>query len=220
MRGTNHFVKSLILLLVFGVGVALFSSGVGAQDEGWQILRANYGFRDQRIDVTDLLRDLISRGGVNGRVAVSNQTMGGDPAVGKDKSLRVLARNRMNEQREFEFREGTFIDVRMFAARNDDWDDRGPNREDRGPNRDDRGREDARGLFIIRGFYGVQGRTINVTEQLRSMVREGTLTLNVNNGNLGGDPAIGADKVLIVIYRFQGQEQATAVREGNRLTIP
>jgi hypothetical protein len=42
----------------------------------------------------------------------------------------------------------------------------------------------------------------------------------VNNGNLGGDPAIGADKVLIVIYRYQGQEQAAAIREGNRLTIP
>jgi hypothetical protein len=42
----------------------------------------------------------------------------------------------------------------------------------------------------------------------------------VNNNTLGGDPAVGADKVLIVIYRYQGEEQATAVREGNTLSIP
>jgi len=46
------------------------------------------------------------------------------------------------------------------------------------------------------------------------------LSLVVTNGALGGDPAIGADKILIVIYRYQGRETATAVREGNTLTIP
>jgi DnaJ-like protein C11, C-terminal len=66
----------------------------------------------------------------------------------------------------------------------------------------------------------VQGRTANVTDLLRSMVSDGGLTLNVNNRALGGDPAPGAGKVLIVVYRFRGQEQATAVGEGNRLDIP
>ncbi|MGA8871019.1 MAG: DUF3395 domain-containing protein [Candidatus Acidiferrales bacterium] len=60
----------------------------------------------------------------------------------------------------------------------------------------------------------------NVTDLLRSMVRDGGLTLDVNNRSLGGDPAPGADKVLIVVYRFRGQEQATAVGEGHRLDIP
>lgn len=218
MKAINHSVKLLILLLVFSTGVMLFTTDVGAQDEGWQIMRADYGFRARRTDVTDILRDLISRGGVNGRVAVNNQTMGGDPAVGRDKSLRIFARNRRNEEREFDVNEGGFIDVRMFAVRRDDWDDRGPDRADH--DRGDRELGDPRGLMIIRGFYGVQGRTANVTEQLRSLVHDGVLALYVNNDNLGGDPAIGADKVLIVIYRYQGQEQATAVREGNRLVIP
>jgi hypothetical protein len=214
----KHSVKFLILLLVLGVSASLLTTIVGAQDEGWQILRANYGFRDLRTDVTDILRDLISRGGVNGRVAVNNQTMGGDPAVGKDKTLHILARNRSGQEREFEFREGAFVDAHLFEFRNDDFDDRGPNRDDRP--RDERARDDRGGLIIIRGYYGVQGSTANVTERLRSMVRDGVLSLNVNNGNLGGDPAVGADKILIVVYRYQGQEQATAVREGNRLTIP
>ncbi len=112
-----------------------------------------------------------------------------------------------------------FIDVRMFAVRRDDWDDRGPDRGDH--DRGDRERGDPRGLMIIRGFYGVQGRTVNVTEQLRSMVRDGVLSLYVNNNNLGGDPAIGADKVLIVIYQIprSGASYGSTGREPAR-TIP
>ena len=215
MRAFHHSGKFLIFLLVFALAVPLFTLRLGAQDEGWQILRADYGYRDARTDVTDILRDLISRGGVNGRVAVNNQTMGGDPAVGRDKSLHILARNRRGEQREFEFREGSFVDVGLFAVRRDDWDDRSHDRD-----RGDQDRDRRESVSLIRGFYGVQGRTANVTERLRSMMREGQLSVNVNNATMGGDPAPGADKVLIVIYRFQGEEQATAVREGNRLTIP
>ncbi len=42
----------------------------------------------------------------------------------------------------------------------------------------------------------------------------------MTNSAFGGDPAVGADKYLIVIYRYQGKEGATFVREGNTLTIP
>jgi hypothetical protein len=218
MKATHHSWNLLVWMFVCSLGITLFTARISAQDEGWRIMRADYGFRNQRTDVSDILRDLIGRGGVNGRVAVNNQTMGGDPAVGRDKSLRIFARNRRNEEREFDFREGGFVDVGMFAARRDDFDDRGPGRGDH--DRDDRERRDSRGLAIIRGYYGVQGSTANVTERLQAMVRDGVLAVYVNNANLGGDPAIGADKVLIVIYRYRGEEQATAVREGNRLVIP
>jgi hypothetical protein len=232
MNATKPSLKFLILMLLFSTGVTLFTARVGAQDEGWRIMRADYGFKSQRTDVTDILRDLVSRGGVNGRVAINNQTMGGDPAVGRDKSLRIFARNRRNEEREFDVNEGGFVDARFFVVRGEDRDDRAPARDDR-PREDrdrgdrprddrdrDRDRGEARDLVIIRGFYGVQGRTVNVTEQLRTMVRDGVLAVRVNNENFGGDPAIGADKVLIVIYSSRGQEQATAVPEGQRLLIP
>src|ERR1700687_1174575 len=107
----------LMMLAVVVVGATIFSAGLGAQDEGWRIIRADYGYKNHRTDVTDLLGDLISRGGVNGRVAVNNQTMGGDPAVGREKSLHVRARNQRFEEREFDYQEGSFIDVRMFAVR-------------------------------------------------------------------------------------------------------
>jgi len=231
MKATNQSLKFLILMLLFSTGVTLFTARVAAQEEGWQIMRADYGFRAQRTDVTDILRDLVSRGGVNGRVAVNNQTMGGDPAVGRDKSLRIFARNRRNEEREFDVNEGGFVDARFFVVRGEERDDRTPARDERPRDdrpRNDRDRDDhdrgdrgeARDLVIIRGFYGVQGRTVNVTEQLRTMIRDGVLAVRVSNESFGGDPAVGADKVLIVIYSSRGQEQATAVREGERLVIP
>jgi hypothetical protein len=215
MKVANRYVLFVIAVAFFAVGVTVFSTGTGAQDEGWQIVRADYGFKNQRTDVTDILKDLIGRGGVNGRVAVTNQTMGGDPAVGADKSLRIFARNRRNEEREFNFKEGGFIEVRMFSVRRDDGDDHPPGAGDR-----DRERDGGNSLRIVGAYYGVQGRTVNVTEVLRSRVREGTLSLVVTNSALGGDPAVGADKVLIVVYRYQGNETATAVGEGNTLTIP
>jgi len=198
---------------------------VGAQEEGWQIQRADYGFKNQRSDVSDILKDLIERGGVNGRVAVNNQTMGGDPAVGRDKSLRIFARNRRNEEREFNYKEGGFVEARMFTVRHDDRDDRPANygdhdRDARPAHYGDRDREDWNSLKIIGGYYGVQGRTVNVTEVLRSRIREGVLSFVVTNSALGGDPAVGADKTLIVVYRYQGKESATAVREGYSVTIP
>jgi hypothetical protein len=217
MKFTNRSGQFLIVLAALVIGAAIFSTGVGAQDEGWRIIRADYGFKTQRTDVTDILGDLISRGGVNGRVAVNNQTMGGDPAAGRDKSLRIFAKNRRNEEREFDYNEGGFVEARMFNVRNDDWDDRG---NDRGGKDRSRDRDDWNGLQIFRAYYGVQGRTVNVTDLLRSRIHDGALTLVVTNGALGGDPATGEDKVLIVVYKYQGKETATAVREGNTLTIP
>jgi len=217
---TQFFVVSMAIA-IFAFAVTIFSGGAGAQEDGWQILRADYGFRSQRTDVTDLLRDLLSRGGVNGRVAVNNQTMGGDPSVGKDKSLRIFARNRQGQEREFDYNEGGFVDARMFVFRRDDWDDRPAARPgDRPGNYGDHDRDERNSLTILRGFYGVQRRTVNVTDLLRSRVREGVLNFRVDNDALGGDPAIGADKVLIVVYRFQGQETAAAVPEGGVLTLP
>src|SRR5437016_11345169 len=128
MKFKNRCGVVVITMIILGIGT-LFSTGMGAQEEGWQIMRADYGFKNRRNDVTDILKDLIGRGGVNGRVAVTNQTMGGDPAVGANKSLRIIARNRQNEEREFTYREGGFVevqmfDVRMMNPRRDDWDDR------------------------------------------------------------------------------------------------
>ena len=51
-------------------------------------------------------------------------------------------------------------------------------------------------LQITRAYYGLNNRTNDVTQILRSMVRNGTLVVQVNNNTMGGDPAKGGDKVL------------------------
>lgn len=213
MKFKNRYAMFAIVAVVFAAGINFFSTRARAQDDGWRIIRADYGNKNQRNDVTDILTDLIERGGVNGRVAVNNQTMGGDPAVGADKYLRIFARNRKYEEREFDYKEGGFLEVRAFNVRHDDWDDRPTNYGGRDQN-------DSNGFRIVRAYYGVQGRTVNVTELLRSRVRDGALNFVVTNSALGGDPAVGADKLLIVVYRYQGAETATAVREGNSLSLP
>ena len=210
-------------------GATLFSARLHAQDDAWFIVRADYGYKSERNDVTDVLKDLIARGGVDGLIAVNNQTMGGDPAKGKDKSLHILARNRRGEERDFSFNENAFVDTRMFVVRREDRDDRpayGRDRDDRpanyGHDRDhDRdGYNGYNGLNIVRAYYGVQGKTINVTDLLRSWIREGTLTVVVSNSAMGADPAVGYDKVLIVVYSYQGVETAAVAREGMTLSLP
>lgn len=219
MKLSTRYAVFVLAALFAVAGITFLSKPAGAQDDGWQIMRAEYGTRTQHNDVTDILKDLIGRGGVNGRVAVNNQTMGGDPAVGADKHLRIWARNRRNEEREFDYREGGFIDAAMFNVRRDrdDWNDR---RAAYGDRDRDRGRDDYNGVQIVRAYYGWSGSTVNVTELLRSRMRDGQISFVVTNSAMGGDPAVGADKVLVVIYQYRGRESATILREGNTLTIP
>lgn len=218
MKLSTRYAIFVFAALFVAAGITFFSTPTGAQDDGWMIMRAEYGSRAQHNDVTDILKDLIGRGGVNGRVAVNNQTMGGDPAVGADKHLRIWARNRRNEEREFDFREGSFIEVATFSVRRDrdDWNDHPVSAGGQYQQYQD----DNNGLRIIRAYYGWGGSTVNVTEVLRSRMRDGQISFVVTNSALGGDPALGADKILVVIYRYQGRESATIAREGNTLTIP
>jgi hypothetical protein len=213
MKFANRTGILLIALVALVIGTIMFGPGVGAQDEGWRIIHAEYGYKTQRAEVTNLLTDLIARGGENGQIYVNDGPMGGDPAQGHEKTLYVRARNRNGEERVFEFKQHSFLDVHLFDVRRGDRDDR--------PNGDrDRDRGDSDGLRIVGAYYGVQGHTANVTELLRSRVHDRMLSFVVTNGALGGDPAVGVDKVLIVVYRYQGMETATAVREGNTLAIP
>jgi hypothetical protein len=174
-------------------------------------------------DVTAILLDLLSSGGTNGKIFINNQTMGGDPAPERVKTLRIFARNSRNEEREFDYDEKSYMDVYPFALRREDRSDfdRNRPREDHYRNDDLRDREDYNGFSIIRGFYGVNGNTVNVTDRLRAMTQgKSGISTKVNNTSMGVDPAPGADKILIVIYSYQHKEQALVLHEGDSLTLP
>jgi hypothetical protein len=223
MKVIKKYPQFLIALVFFTVGAILLSTRVAGQDDGWRVVRATYGSRSQVTDVTALLLDLLSSGGTNGKILINNQTMGGDPAPERVKTLRIFARNSRNEEREFDYDEKSYMDVYPFALRRNDRSDldRNRQRDDRYRNDDWRDRDDDEGFWIIRGFYGVNGSTVNVTERLRAMTQGSSgITTKVNNTNMGMDPAPGAEKILIVIYRYQHKEQALVLQEGDTLTLP
>ena len=242
IRYTGSYSILLLATLFVAILAALVCAGkLAAQDGDWFLVRAEYGFRNQRVDVTDAVRHLLWEGRESGRVLVSNQNLGGDPAVGADKTLRVVAENRRHERQEFEFREGTWIDVTMFSLRPERHDDDRVrdrdrdgdarqddavlrDREDRDHDRDRRRDDDDRNrgqrLQITRAYWGAQGQMVNVTDMIRGMVRDNSFRVHVDNGSLGGDPAIGREKVLIVLYTFDGKEQAASTHEGNTMHLP
>ena len=71
----------------------------------------------------------------------------------------------------------------------------------------------------MRADWGAGNPWMDVTYRVRMML-SGNGMVRVTNGNLGGDPAVGRDKVLTVIYRFNGREQTSTVKEGSTLSIP
>jgi len=195
-----------------------YYGGSGGEGGGLLVMWADWGIGNRRMDVTNQVRALLSG---NGLVRVNNQNMGGDPAVGADKVLRISARDMQGQVQQFSYKEGSSIDAGQFYnyGAGGGGHHGHPEYSDRpgylGGDRDDRGE-----LQIARAFYGLNNRTNDVTQLMRSMVRGGTLVVQVNNNNMGGDPAVGADKVLTVIYRYQGREQSATVKEGNMLRIP
>jgi hypothetical protein len=189
-----------------------YGGGVpGGTGPGWRVTWADWGAGNRRVDVTDRVRALLSG---NGMVRVNNQNLGGDPAVGAGKMLRISARDDRGRVQQFTFKEGSNIDASQFYNYGG-YPSRPPVPPPNpgypgGPGR----------LEIVRAYYGLNNRTNDVTQLMRSMVRGDSLVVQVNNNNMRGDPAVGADKVLTVIYRINGREQTATVKEGNTLRIP
>jgi DnaJ-like protein len=77
-----------------------------------------------------------------------------------------------------------------------------------------------RQLHINNAIYGKNGKGMNVTNKLRSMIQNNALDVKVNNNNMGGDPNVGADKNLKVEYTYQGRTMSKVVKEGDRLQLP
>jgi hypothetical protein len=238
-----HHTRSYPILLMGTVFAALlaalvFTGKVAGQEGDWLVVHAEYGIRARHVDVTDVVRRLFWEARETGRVLVSNQNLGGDPVVGADKTLFIVAENRRHERQEFAFREGAWIDVTQFSLRRErrDDDDRIRDRDgrqddtalrdqddrdhDRDRRRDDDDRNRGQRLQVTRAYWGAQGQMVNVTDMIRGMVRNNSLHVRVDNASLGGDPAVGRDKVLIVLYTFDGKEQAASNHEGNAMNLP
>jgi hypothetical protein len=78
---------------------------------GWRVMWAEWGSGDRFVDVTKRVRELLSG---EGTVKVNNTNLGGDPAEGAKKVLRISARDPRGEVRQFAFEEGQYIEVGQF----------------------------------------------------------------------------------------------------------
>jgi hypothetical protein len=85
-----------------------------ASAQRWEIVRAEYGAPGRMADVTNIVRDLANSN--QPRLQVGNNTMGGDPALGRTKVLRIFARMPNGMQRDFTFREYEYVDFNYFRA--------------------------------------------------------------------------------------------------------
>jgi hypothetical protein len=74
-------------------------------------------------------------------------------------------------------------------------------------------------MRFLRTTAGRQRR--DVTDRVRSLVRDGRLYITVGNDILGGDPAPNILKALSITYSTgRGRQQEVRVNEGQRHSVP
>ncbi len=237
-----RYTKS-ILVLAGVLAIPAFTA-----DPPFEIVRAQYGARNNWADVTNRVLSMSRSGYLDFRVG--NDTLGIDPSRGDEKWLRVDVRDSRGRRETISVREGDRISLQVGGwdrggwgndrwgrndgrwGRDDDWD-RGRNRgrwgRDDDWNRDRRGRDGwgnndqwgyRGGVQIQRATYGWGGRYMDVTNQLRQMLRGGSYSIKAGNDTFGSDPAPGREKELLVTYTYNGQRRQARVEEGDYLRIP
>ena len=185
-------------------------NGGGNNNNAWFVQSADYGAGNRRQDVTNTVRRLVS--GPNFRV--NNQTMGTDPWVGADKTLRIQGRDSRGNVREFKYGEGSTVDSSMF--RGQAWNGGGWNPGNGGNNDWNNGNA----LSITSAQWGSGTKYQNVSQRLQNMIRNNRLSVKVTPQNMGGDPTPGTSKKLNVTYRWQGRTMNVTRVEGEMLNLP
>jgi len=188
----------------FSTAVALFIviSAVLAVAQQYEIVRADYGYGNQRMDVTQRLREVVR---THSSFRMGNSTFGFDPSPGNKKSLRIWARGPNGESQTFEYRESSTIDSSMFALSGVSG----------GYGGYQAGSEDSGTYTILHAEYGTDWKHVDVTDRLRELARADR-TFPMGNSTFGFDPAIGYVKVLRIYARDpDGRERMFEYREGS-----
>jgi len=181
------------------VGLAsTFLISVYAAAQGGELVAAEYGFRERRIDVTPQVRSFVREGVL--RFNVNDRDLGVDPAHGHVKDLYIRVRHWDGNVEEFHFPEHANVNLFLDPEHGYEWRERG--------------------LHIMRAYYGGAGHFADVTEMLRSMKRDGRVFVVVDNRSMGGDPDPEVRKVLRVLYWFDGERRQVVVPEHAELRLP
>ncbi len=194
--------KNVFILTLF---IVLVAASAIAQDTWW-VQSADYGAGNRRQDVTNTVRRLVN--GPNFKV--NNTTLGTDPFVGADKTLRIVAKDRYGKIKDFYYKEYSMVPSAMFMG--------GPNSGR--PGWGNGGGNNNYALVITNARWGAGSRWMDVTSRLQGMIRNNRLSVKVTPQNMGGDPIHGTSKTLNVVYQFQGRRNNTSVMEGAMLNLP
>lgn len=181
------------------VGLAfLILLAASAAAQGGQLVAAEYGAGDRRVDVTPQVRSFMHDGML--QFDVTDQNLGVDPARYHVKDLFIRIRHWDGNIEEFRFIEHARVNLVLDPDAGYEWHDRG--------------------LHIMRAFYGGAGHFADVTELLRSMKHDGRLFVIADNRSMGGDPDPDVHKVLRVLYWHDGQRRQIVVPEHAELRLP
>jgi len=180
-----------------GLACALWLA-VPAAAQGGELLAAEYGAGNHRVDVTPQVRSFVRDGML--QFEVNDRNLGVDPARGHVKELYIRLRHWNGETEEFRFPEYARVNLVLDPERGYEWHERE--------------------FHIMRAFYGGAGHFVDVTEVLRSMKQDGRLSVRVDNRSMGGDPDHEVRKVLRVLYWYDGERRQVVVPEHGELRLP
>jgi hypothetical protein len=189
--------EKLLAVVVSGLTFILLAAG-SAVAQGGELVAAEYGARDRRVDVTQQVRSYMHDGVLE--FDVKDQVFGVDPARNHVKELFIRIRHWDGQVEEFRYPEYSHVRLVLDPEHGYEWHDRD--------------------LHIMRAFYGGAGHFVDVTDLLRSMMRDGRLFVVVDNRSMGGDPDHEVRKVLRVLYWHDGQRRQVVVPEHSELRLP
>jgi hypothetical protein len=188
--------RTLFSIAIALTSLFLFSALAAAQ--GGELVAAEYGVGNHRVDVTQQVRSFMHDGVL--RFDVTDQTFGADPARGHVKDLYIRIRHWDGQVEEFHFPEYSHVNLMLDPERGYEWHDRG--------------------FHIMRAYYGGAGHFVDVTETLRGYKRDGRVDVVVDNRSMGVDPDPAVHKVLRVLYFEDGQRRQVVVPEHAQLRLP
>ena len=189
--------QKIVVLAVSGLGF-MFPFAGSAAAQGGELVAAEYGAGNHRVDVTPQVRSFAHDGML--QFEVNDRNLGVDPARNHVKELYIRIRHWDGDTEEFRFPEYAHVNLVLDPERGYEWHERG--------------------FHIMRAFYGGAGRFVDVTEVLRSMKQDGRLYLRVDNRTMGGDPDHEVHKVLRVLYWYDGERRQVVVPEHGELRLP
>jgi hypothetical protein len=159
-----------------------FLYSIPATAQQYQIVRADYGAGNRRIDVTQRLREVVCS---RQQFRMGNSTFGTDPAPDQRKSLRIYTRGPNGRDNVQEFIESSTIDSSLYVCQNGNWN---------------AGGGETGQYTILHAEYGTERNHVDVTQRLRELASTDR-TFRIGNSTFGTDPDPGQIKTLRIYVR-------------------